>query len=99
MAGKKILLDFIDFFRFKVENDLLTMEEVEGAARLLEKCLPLIGTSDDLARFYNQSKTNVSSVINRRMVQKPVRRVFYSFNAFQKIVPNSWFAHRQKPDK
>lgn len=88
--GKRILLEFIDFIRYKVENDLLTMREVEGAARLIEEHLPLLGTAEDFAKFYNQPKTNISSVINRRMIQKPIRRVFHSFNAFRKVIPKSW---------
>lgn len=89
-AGKIILLEFLDFLRFKISNDLLTMEEVEGMARMVEESLPMVGTSEDFARFYNQPKTNVTSMINRRMVQKPVRRVLYSFNVFRRLVPASW---------
>lgn len=92
--GKKILLEFLDFIRFKVENNLLTMEEIDGAARMIEEHIPLVGTADDLARFYGQSMTNVSSVINRRMIKKPIRRVFHSFNEFRKVVPKSWITHK-----
>ena len=89
-ASKRIVLEFLDFLRYKVENDKLTMEEMEGMARLFEEHLPLVGTADDFARFYGQSKTNVSSLLNRRMIQKPIRRVFHSFNSFRKVIPKSW---------
>lgn len=89
-ACKKIVLEFLDFLRFKVEHDLLTMEETESLARSFEEGLNLVGTSDDLARFYGKPKTNVTSVIDRRMSGRPVRRVLYSFNAFRRVVPEKW---------
>ena len=92
-VSKRLLLEFIDYLRYKVENDLLTVDEISGAAKSAMENLNLVGTTEDFARFFGQPKTNVSSVINRRMICKPVRRVFYSFNAFLKIVPESWKNH------
>lgn len=89
-VAKKIVLEFLDFLKYKVENDLLTMEDIDSIARVVKADLKIMGTLDDLASFYGQSKTNVSSVINRRMIQKPQRRIYYSFNAFQKITPEKW---------
>ncbi len=89
-ASKRVVLEFLDFLRYKIENDLLTMGEVESFAKVISERVLLLGTIDDFANFYNQSHTNVSSVIKRRMIPKPVRRVFYPFNAFSKIVPQKW---------
>ncbi len=88
--GKRVLSEFLSFLKYKVDNDLLTMDEVESIAHTIEEGLILRGTVDDLSKFYDQPKTNISSLINRRLVAKPLRRVFYSFNAFRKIVPESW---------
>ena len=88
--GKQILSEFLSFLKFKIDNDLLTMEEVDSLAHTIEEGLTIRGTVDDLSKFYDQPKTNISSLINRRLVAKPLRRVFYSFNAFRKIVPESW---------
>ena len=96
-ALKRLLLEFVDFIKFKIENDLLTMDDVESVSRAVKENLPILGTADDFARFYNQSRTNVSSVINRRMIDKPLRRVYYKFNLFQRIVPDSW-CHTKQPD-
>ena len=90
---KKIVSEFLSFLKFKVDNDLLTMSEVESLAEELENNLPLIGTADDFARYYGKSRTNVSSVINRGMIEKPTRRVFYRFSSFRKIKPKSWESH------
>lgn len=89
-SAKKILSEFLSYLKYKVDNDLLTMGEVESMCRMLEENLTLIGTADDFCRFYGQPRTNVSSVINRGMLEKPVRRVFYRFNSFRKIVPSKW---------
>ena len=95
---KGIVLEFLDYIRYKVENGKLTMRETESMARTIESGLDLQGTVEDFSRFYGQSRTNVSSVINRRLFGKPVRRVFYSFNAFRKIVPARWKCHGKPTD-
>ena len=92
-AAKKIILEFLDFLRFKVENDSLTLEEADSVARVLENDLELMGTADDFSRFYNKSKTNVTTVIDRRMLPKPRRMVMHSFSAFRKVVPEKWRNH------
>ena len=96
-VGKKIVLEFLDFLSYKVRSDSLTMEEVESMARAIEENITLLGTADDFARFYDKPRTNISSTINRSMVEKPVRRVFYSFKAFRKIVPGKWKMSRVTP--
>lgn len=88
--GKKIALEFLDYLRFKIESDSLTMEEVESIARAFEGSLCLTGTADDIARFYGKSKTNVTTVIDRKMLSKPKRAVLHSFNEFRRAAPSSW---------
>lgn len=98
-AAKKIVLDVLDYIRFKIENDRLTMAEVESIARTIEGGLNLSGTIDDLSAFYGQPKNNVKTVICRKLIDKPERRVSYRFNAFNYFLwadlehPNlvSWF--------
>lgn len=34
-ASKQLLLESLDFFRYKIENDLLTMGEVESLAKAI----------------------------------------------------------------
>lgn len=87
---KKIISDVLGFLKYKVDNDKLTLEEEQAIVRMIEKNLPLSGTSDDFARYYKQSPVNVRSVINRRMLDKPVRKVMYPFLSFIKIIPSRW---------
>ena len=87
--AKKIALEYLAFLRYKIKNDLLTMEEIESLARMFEENLIVTGTVDDLARFHGQTRKNVYTVIERHMVEKPVRKVLYSFSAFRKARPSS----------
>lgn len=94
--GKRIALEFIDYLRFKVESDSLTMEEVDSIAKTFESSLNLTGTADDFARFYGKSKESVKVVISRKMFEKPLRKVLYSFTRFRRSVPDSWTTTRTK---
>ena len=87
---KKVLSDALGFLKYKVDNDRLTLEEEQAFVRLMEENIPLVGTSDDFARYYNQSPINVRSVINRRMIEKPRRQVVRSFLSFSRIIPEKW---------
>ena len=93
--AKQIILEFLDFIRFKVENDVLTMEDAEAISRSIQNGLPLVGTTDDFARFYGKTKTNVTTVIDRKMLSKPKRTLLHSFNEFRRAVPSSWHNHRE----
>lgn len=88
--AKRIILEFLDFIRFKIENDSLTMEEADSIAKTIENSLNLTGTTDDFARFYGKSKTNVTTVIDRKMLPKPRRVLLHSFNLFRNAIPKSW---------
>ena len=88
--AKEIILEFLDFIRYKIESDSLTMEDADSIARTIQANLNLSGTTDDFARFYGKTKTNVTTVIDRRFLPKPKRVLLHSFNDFRKAVPSSW---------
>lgn len=52
--------------------------------------LELYGTIEDMAKFYNVPESKVRNTINRKMIEKPKRRVYYRFLSFLKIVPEKW---------
>ena len=85
---KKMLSEFLGFLKYKVESDSLTVEEQQGMLKLIEDNIPLKGTSEDFAKYFGQSPINVRSVICRKMLSKPVRKVMYSFRDFCKVIPN-----------
>lgn len=49
--SKKILLSTIDYLRYKVENEKLTVSEMQSLIRFFCEGLNLEGTADDFAEF------------------------------------------------
>ena len=90
MDAKKYLSEILDYYKYKIDNDLCTMEEIEETSRLLQENMAVHGTIEDLARFYGVTEAKVRNTINRKMIEKPKRRVYYRFISFMKIVPNKW---------
>ena len=87
---KKLLSDCLGFLKYKVDHDKMTLEEEQAFVRLIEKNIPLLGTSEDFAKYYKQSPVNIRSVISRKVIEKPIRRVFYPFISFAKKIPKKW---------
>ena len=91
MDAKRLLSEILAYYKDKVDNNLCTMEEMESACKVLEENMEVYGTIGDFARFYGQSKDAVSSVIKRRMIDKPKRNVvLYRFHKFRRLVPEKW---------
>ena len=92
--GDNILSEILGYYKYKVDNNLCTPEEIHNAEKVLMENLEIHGTVDDFARFYGKSREAVYSVIKRRMIQKPKRNVvLYPFHAFIKLIPNGWRKH------
>lgn len=90
---KHILLNILDFLRYKVDNDQCTPEEIRKFSDIATKELNTSATIDELSDFYGQSRSNVSNVISRRPIpkdKKPKRRIYYNFAWFNSIIPDSW---------
>jgi hypothetical protein len=90
---KHILLNILDFLRYKVDNDQCTPEEIRKFSDIATKELNTSATIDELSDFYGQSRSNVSNVISRRPIpkdKKPKRRIYYNFAWFSSIIPDSW---------
>lgn len=90
MDAKKILIEILDYYKYKIDNDLCTMEEIEATSKLLQENMEISGTISDFARFFDVSEINVRSTINRKLIDKPRRRVYYRFIPFLKIIPEKW---------
>ena len=89
-ALKHNLSEIIGYIKYKVDNDLCTPEEIESVSKMAMENLKLYGTIEDMARFYGVPESKVRNTINRKMIEKPKRRVYYRFLSFLKIVPNKW---------
>lgn len=71
MQGDKLLSEILGFYKYKVDNNLCTPEEIKDAEKVLVENMEVYGTINDFAEFYGKSKDAVSSVIKRRMFEKP----------------------------
>lgn len=94
MDAKKTLLEILDFYRYKVSNNLCTMAEMDSVLKTLENNMEISGTIEDFSNFYGASQSNVRAVISRKLLNKPKRKLFYPFHAFRKIVPSNWMYKR-----
>lgn len=90
MNASKILSEILEYYEYKVDNNLCTMEEMNGALKALESNMEINGTIDDFAKFYDVTPGNVRATISRKLIAKPKRKVLYPFHKFLKIVPDKW---------
>lgn len=90
MDANKLLSEILGFYKYKVDNNLCTMDEMNDAIKALESNMEIHGTISDFARFYGVSESNVRASIARKMFAKPKRVLLYPFHAFRKIAPEKW---------
>lgn len=89
-ALKKNISEILGYIKYKVDNDLCTPEEIESVSKMAQANLELYGTIEDLSKFYGVSEGNIRSTINRKLLDKPKRRVYYRFLSFMKVAPKKW---------
>lgn len=89
-ALKHNLSEILRYIQYKLDNDLCTPEEIESVSRMVQENLELHGTIEDIARFYGVPESKVRNTINRKMIEKPKRRVYYRFLSFMRIAPEKW---------
>lgn len=84
------LAELLDFAATRARSGQMTLGEVNSLRDAVLENSDVMASVQELAEHYGQSEHNVRCVINRKMISKPVRKVYYSFNKFSKIVPKSW---------
>lgn len=90
---KKILLEIIDFLRYKVVTDQCTPEELRKFADVATNELDTMASTEEIADYYGQKLSNVHNVLNRRLIpkdKKPKKKIYLSFNLFATLKPKSW---------
>ena len=87
---KSILAEFFRFLAFKVEHDGFTLEEEQALLNFFQNSIQVSATADEIANYYGRSPGAVRSVISRKMLSKPKRRVLHNFNEFRMVVPEKW---------
>lgn len=95
MDTKQMLSEVLGYYKYKVDNNLCTMAEMQDALNAMECNMEIYGTVEDFARFFGKSKDAVNGIIKRNVYEKPVRGlVLRSFHKFVKRVPDSWRVKR-----
>ena len=87
---KDVVLEFLSFLEHKIDTDSMTMDDVKALADAIMHGLPVTGTVSDFASFYGRTEGAVRHVISRSVLEKPRRRVHYTFSKFSSRVPDSW---------
>lgn len=90
MDASKILSDILGYYKYKVDNNLCTMDEMNDALKALENNMEIHGTISDFAKFYEKPENHIRATISRKLIDKPKRVVLYPFHKFAKIVPEKW---------
>ena len=90
MDVKKYLIEILDYYKYKVENDLCNLEEMNSVIRSLEENAKVTGTISDFAEFFGVPEQTIRTNIARKLIDKPKRKVLYPFHKFIKIVPDKW---------
>ena len=88
------LADLLEFAAKRARNGQMTLGEVNSLCDAVLEHSDVMASVQELAEHYGQSEHNVRCVINRKMMSKPVRKVYYSFNKFSKVVPKKWKCHK-----
>lgn len=95
---KGVLLDFLRFSIYQVENDKCSFEQMKSLAETIMNDLKVMASVDDIAEFYGQSRSNVSNVLSRHLIPKRDRERVTRYNLayFIKQMPSSWLSHLKR---
>ena len=85
----------LDFYKYKINNDSCTMEEIKSVSEMLQKNLNVVGTVQDFAEFCEIPESHVRNIISRKVLDKPKRRVYYRFLPFIKNIPANILKKKQ----
>lgn len=90
LDAKTHLIEILDFYKYKLQNNLCTMDEINSATKVLEENMQMEGTIKDFANFYDVPEVTVRTTIFKKLLSKPKRVVLYPFHKFRQIVPDKW---------
>ena len=70
------------------------MEEIRSLSGHVAEGINAMGTAEDFAKFCDKPEVEVRKVINRKVLDKPKRRVYYHFVTFIKSIPDKWLKNK-----
>lgn len=95
MQGDNILSEILGYYKYKVDNNLCTQEEIKNAEKALMENMEVYGSIKDFAEYFDKPEVNIRVAINQKLIAKPKRVVLYPFHQLLKVVPDKW-RKRQK---
>ena len=90
MDADKYISEFLGFMKYKVDNNLCTMEELESARKWAQENMEINATIRDISKYYGIPENQIRATISRKLIAKPKRKLLYPFSKFLKIIPNNW---------
>lgn len=91
---KKYLIEILEYFKYKLENDKCTDEEMRQAFKMLREGTVCETTIKDIADYYGQSESNVRNIVSRNAVPKK-RVLIYDFSRIVRLIPKRWQSKRK----
>ena len=87
---RNALADMFGILEHKTRQGSLTVDDMKSILSALEAGGGVKATIRDLAGYYGKKEVDVRNVIHRNLMPKPMRRVYYDFGRFCRIVPKKW---------
>ena len=87
---RETLAEMFEILAYKVRKGEVTTTEIKSILTAISQGGGVKATVKELAEFYGKSEDNIRHVIHRHFMPDPVRRVYYDFGAFNKVVPEKW---------
>lgn len=85
----KLLVEILDFYKHKINSGDCTDEDMRTAFELISEKTVCNATVSSVAKFYDQSPSNVRNIISRWGIKGESKR-YYDFNKLLKVIPKSW---------
>lgn len=98
-SPKFILIEILDYLKYKLLNDDCTPEEIRSFANMAEDNLHINTTTAHIAERYHQSRSNVRNVLSRKTMPKAKWVKLYDYMKFMKNMPKRWKTPQQIEDE
>lgn len=89
---REVLCECLGLIENKIKDGSVTVSDIKSMVETLASSVGVDATVKEVAGFYNTSEVNVRSLIKRRILKKPKRRVYYDFREICRNAPKSWHA-------
>lgn len=88
--ANKILSEMLGYYKYRVDNNLCTMEEMDNARKAIESNMDIYGSIKDFSNFFDVPENQIRATISRKLLAKPKRILLYPFHKFIEVIPDKW---------